>query len=170
MAFCKNCGAQIPEGGAFCPSCGAPVGAPQPPQQQPPQPQGVPYPGGYPPVQQVPQRKKDFTADFDAQDISENKVVAMAAYILGVLGVIVALLGARDSKYAAFHARQALKLEILSSLLVVVGLFLVWTIAVPAVAAICEVILFVVRVICFVQVCMGKAKEAPLVGELPFLR
>ena len=94
----------------------------------------------------------------------------MAAYVLGVLGVVVALLAARDSRYAAFHARQALKLEIVSALLLFAGLFLVWTVVTPVAAAVCEVIVFVVRILCFVQVCMGKAKEAPLIGALPFLR
>jgi hypothetical protein len=28
MAFCANCGAQLPEGAAFCPACGHPVGGP----------------------------------------------------------------------------------------------------------------------------------------------
>lgn len=29
MAFCPNCGAELPEGSGFCGNCGAPVGAPQ---------------------------------------------------------------------------------------------------------------------------------------------
>ena len=29
MAFCSNCGAELPDGAGFCGNCGAPVGAPQ---------------------------------------------------------------------------------------------------------------------------------------------
>ncbi len=157
MAFCRNCGTQVQEGWTHCPTCGAPVGA-QPPQSAPVA------------AVQKAVRQKDFTAEFDPADISQNKVVAMAPYVLGVLGVIVALLAARDSKYAAFHARQALKLEVVSAILGVAAILLIWTIVTPIAAAVCEVILFVVRIICFVQVCMGQAKEAPILGALPFLR
>lgn len=157
MAFCRNCGTQVQEGWTHCPTCGAPVGA-QPQQSTPVA------------AVQKAVRQKDFTAEFDPADISQNKVVAMAPYVLGVLGVIVALLAARDSKYAAFHARQALKLEVVSAILGVAAILLIWTIVTPIAAAVCEVILFVVRIICFVQVCMGQAKEAPILGALPFLR
>lgn len=42
MAFCKNCGNQVPDGVTFCNNCGAPIQAEQPQYQQPqyaPQPQ-----------------------------------------------------------------------------------------------------------------------------------
>ena len=38
MAFCTNCGAQVPDGSAICPNCGtqlAPAAAPQPTYQAP---------------------------------------------------------------------------------------------------------------------------------------
>ena len=57
MAFCNNCGAQLPEDKKFCGSCGQPVTvgvAPQQQQQstsqpQQPQPQQYPQQPGYPP-------------------------------------------------------------------------------------------------------------------------
>ena len=121
MAFCRNCGTQVQEGWTHCPTCGAPVGA-QPPQNSPVA------------AVQKAVRQKDFTAEFDPADISQNKVVAMAPYVLGVLGVIVALLAARDSKYAAFHARQALKLEVVAAILGVAASLLIWTIVTPIAA------------------------------------
>ena len=36
--------------------------------------------------------------------------------------------------------------------------------------AVCIAILFVVRIICFFQVCSGKAKDAAIIGKLPFLK
>ncbi|WP_417403721.1 zinc-ribbon domain-containing protein [Hominenteromicrobium sp.] len=128
MAFCEKCGAQIPENGTFCAACGAPVAAQaQPtrtleqPAAQPQAPEQQPQPPVYPqqPVYQQPVYPQqpvydpaDHTAEFDPEDVSQNKVIAMAAYILGTVGIIIALLAAPQSKYAAFHSRQALKLDI----------------------------------------------------------
>ena len=83
---------------------------------------------------------------------------------------VIALLAAPESPYASFHSRQALKLEIVNQLLLIVSLVLVWTFIVPILGAIAMTVVFVVRVICFFQVCSGKAKDAALIGSLPFLK
>lgn len=112
----------------------------------------------------------DHTADFTQEDISKNKVTAMAAYLLGTLGIIISLLAASDSPYSSFHSRQALKLEIVTMLLGIISLVLCWTFIVPIAGVVCMIIVFVVRIICFFQVCAGKAKDAPIIGSLPFLK
>lgn len=150
MAYCKNCGAHIPDDAGFCGECGTPVSG------------GVSMPR-YTDIY-------DHTAEFDSEDISSNKVVAMAAYILGMVGIVIALLAAPGSKYAAFHSRQALKLSITNTLLAFVMVLLSWTIIVPIAGAVCIVILGVVRIICFFQVCSGKAKDAPIIRSLGFLK
>ncbi len=81
-----------------------------------------------------------------------------------------AQLAAPQSKYAAFHSRQALKLDIVSTLLLIVSAVLAFTFIVPIAGAVCIAILFVVRIICFFQVCSGKAKDAAIIGKLPFLK
>lgn len=151
MAFCKNCGAQIPDDAAFCGNCGASTNGAQ----------------SYAPTYVDP---SDHTSEFDPTDISENKVVAMAAYMMGVVGIILALLAAPNSKYAAFHSRQALKFEIVNSLLLIIAAVLCWTVIVPIAVGVCFVILLVVRIICFFRVCSGKAKDAPIIGSLGFLK
>ena len=112
----------------------------------------------------------DHTADFDAEDISSNKVVAMAAYLLGTLGVIIAFLTAKDSPYASFHARQSLKLLVVEALVEIISLALFWTIVVPIAGVISLVIILVIRIICFFYVAAGKAKDAPIIGSFPFLK
>lgn len=61
MAFCKNCGTQIPDGTKFCPACGTPAASAQPAAQAPAEgsaqesyapPEGQPQQGGYTPPQQ----------------------------------------------------------------------------------------------------------------------
>ena len=181
MAFCEKCGAQIPENGTFCAACGAPVAAqaqptqtPEQPAAQPQAPEQQPQPPVYPqqPVYQQPVYPQqpvydpaDHTAEFDPEDVSQNKVIAMAAYILGTVGIIIALLAAPQSKYAAFHSRQALKLDIVSTLLLIVSAVLAFTFIVPIAGAVCIAILFVVRIICFFQVCRGKAQDTAIIGK-----
>ena len=109
MKFCPNCRSQLSDETTFCPMCGVqlPVGAPQ----QPPvyQPQYAPY---------------DHTAEFDPRDISDNKVYAMLLYLLGIPGIIIALLAANSSKYVAFHLRQALKFVVTETLLTLASLIM----------------------------------------------
>lgn len=145
MAFCPSCGARVEDGSIACPNCGSGLASQQP----------------------VFTDLKDHTAEYDPKDISDNKVFAMASILLNIVGVVVALLAAQKSPYAMFHARQSLKItmcEMLCAIMLIVP-FLGW-IAAP----ICWGILFVVRVILFFQICKGKAKDAPIVGSLGFLR
>ena len=174
MKTCPKCGAQVADDAGFCTVCGfnfnaagaaagaaaqgAPQGAPQPQYQQP-QYQQAPVAPNY-----------DHTAEFDAKDISDNKVVAMVVYLLGTLGVIIAAILAGDSKYAGFHVRQSLKLTVCNLLVYIIGALLCWTIIVPIAAGVCFIILFVVRIICFFNVCGGKAIEPAIVRGLGFLK
>lgn len=152
----------------------APVQEPVPPQPAMPVPPAPVQQPVYQPVYQQPMQPAfnpaDHTAEFEADDISKNKVIAMAAYMLGFFGIIIALLAAPESRYASFHSRQALKLEIVGQLVLWVSLILFWTFIVPIVGGIALLVLFVVRIICFFQVCSGKAKDAVLIGSLPFLK
>ena len=68
---CQNCGGQIPEGTAFCPTCGAQV---QQAPTQPVQPQGGQQYNG----QQVP----------GGTDTNTEKVIAIVSY-LGIIGLII---------------------------------------------------------------------------------
>ena len=154
MAFCPNCGKDIPDGQVFCSNCGASLNA-APEQVAPVAPAVDPY---------------DHTAEYTPEDISQNKVIAMAAYLLGAVGIIIALLAAPQSPYASFHLRQALKFTMVEILLLVVSAVLVWTFIVPIAAAIAIAVLGVIEIICFFQVCQGKAKEAAIIRSLGFLK
>ena len=172
MKTCPNCGAQMQDDSLFCTACGTRLEQQEQNQQEQQQQQSYrqqpPYQqpmGGYaytPPY--------DHTAEFDAKDISDNKVLAMLCYLTGTIGIIIALLGSNRSAYAAFHVRQALKFTVLNILLAIIGSVLLITFIVPIACAICMVILWVVKIICFFYVCGGKAKEPPIVRSLGFLR
>jgi len=113
---------------------------------------------------------KDHTAEFTAKDISDNKVIAMMPYLAGLIGVIIALMVSKESPFVAFHVRQSLKIVVLETLLIMIMAVFCWTVVVPIAGAICYVILLVVRVISFVNICKGKAKEPAIVSSFGFLK
>ena len=175
MQICPKCGNQVNDGVVFCQACGNQMGMPQ---------QAVPQPA---PVYASPVQNYDpydHTAEFDAKDISDNKVISMLVYLMGWIGIVIALLAANKSEYAGFHVRQALKfavLEILSgiagALVGFVSLITVWTVILPIIGAIAAlalgvfmIVLWVVKIICFFQICSGKAKEPAIIRNFTFLK
>ncbi len=151
MKICQKCNAQCEDNSAFCTTCGYSFNGTAPGYA----PQIDPY---------------DHTARFDPADISENKVIAMLVYLMGAVGIIIALLASSTSPYVGFHLRQALKFVVVETLLGIATILLVWTIIVPFAACIISLILFVLKIVCFFQICNGKAKEAPIIRELGFLK
>lgn len=164
MKICPNCHAQLDDNAIFCTACGTQFGA-VPPQQNaiPPQQNAVPPQPAFAPAYDP----YDHTAEFDPKDISDNKVFAMICYLMGFIGIIVALLATNSSKYAMFHVRQALKIEVASilSIFVLIIPFLGW-IAFP----ILQGIIWVIKIISFFQICSGKAKEPAIIRSFGFLR
>ena len=177
MKICPVCQAQLADEVSVCPRCGTACGA-VPPVQPQPQPQGQqPQPGFQPPYQPVYQAPAtpyvdvyDHTAEFSEEDIRSNKVYAMLPYLMSLLGVLVALIGAKDSAYVQFHVKQALRIHVLSILVAVIIALLFWTIIVAVAGAVCIIILEVLAIIGFFQVCGNKAKELSIIRGMTFLK
>lgn len=122
----------------------------------------------------------DYSARFGQNDISENKVSAIAAYLLGPIGIIIALLIARDSAYTAFHVRQALKMTICSVILEVFAAIFALFGLIPLVGIIFKMMLLltfatwmgvlILRLIAIAQVSNGEAKEPPIIRNFAFLK
>lgn len=180
-SFCKYCGKVLQDGEiCTCPQAQAEAAAAHAQGQQPP-PNFYQQPPQQPQYQQYGQpayNPYDHTAEFDPKDISDNKVFAMLVYLMGILGVVIALLASHASPYAMFHVRQSLKLTVTGTLALIaaaiVAVVLVWTIFIPLIVlvayGIVSVILFVLQIICFFNVCYGKAKEPAIICKLGFLR
>lgn len=173
MIICPSCGVVLADDTAFCPACGKPLGDPQINGTAPSCAPGYGTSGYTPPAVDP----YDHTSEFEAQDISENKVICMLIYLGGFVGILVALLMSNSSKYVAFHVRQALKFEVvtillsivtaLASLLTAVVRFFVFL---PVLCVILTLVLVGLRVVCFFQICAGKAKEPLLIRSLSFLK
>ncbi len=170
MKTCPKCNTQLADDAMFCTNCGASF------QNANPQPQQNAYQNNaqqnyaqpVAPVVNI----YDHTAEFDVQDVHDNKIFAILCYIMGIVGVIVALLARNsvNSPYLSFHIKQALKISITTVLVGILTGALVWTCIVPIAGMVCIVILEVVSIICFFQTCSNKSVEAPIVRSLPFLK
>jgi len=148
MKICPKCNAQLEDNVMFCANCGTPLN------------------GAAPAVLNT----TDHTAEFSPEDISSNKVIAMLPYLLGPIGLIIALLAIGESKYIAFHVKQALKLIVCQSLVSLISVILCWTFIVPLAGGIALAIITVLQIIAFFQVCGGKAKEPAIISGLKFLK
>ncbi len=157
MKFCPNCNTAADDNATFCTTCGASFNA-------------VPDNAGAVYTQQPIFDSADHTSEFDANDVQENKLFAMLGYLFGFIGIAVALLAKRESAYVDFHIKQALKICILNGLLALAAGVLVWTFIVPFAVIIATTVLEVISVICFFDVCKGKAKEPAIVCKISFLK
>lgn len=190
MKTCPVCKAELLDEAMFCTNCGADVrGSEAGPQGNssgfssatfnqgnpsysapPPQPNNNAYYSNQPQYAYQQPYPFDHTQEFDQKDISENKVYCMLTYLLGTFGIIIALLASSNSAYAAFHVRQAAKITVTSYLVSIFSLILVWTIIAPIVGGIFLFILFIVRIIAFIQICQGKAIEPVIIRSIGFLK
>lgn len=162
MAVCNRCGAQIPDNSSVCPSCGAAQENNQNQAYVNQQPNYANYVNG-----------ADYTGQFDPNDIQQNKVMAILAY-LGFL-FIVPLLAAPNSPFARFHANQGLVLflfDLASGIVMfIVNLALFF---VPFVGAIISSLLGLVAlafmILGIVNASSGSAKELPLIGKIKIIK
>lgn len=173
MPFCTQCGAQVDEKAVICPSCGA--------QQvrvnttnannnfnagfTPP-----PFPNGN-------AMGDDLTMMFDPNDVQQNKVLSIFAY-LGIL-FLVPLLAAPNSQFARFHVNQGLVLflfDIASG--IVVGIFSVIVVWIPIVGIILigliggvvSIGILICTILGIINAATGKAKELPLIGKIKIIK
>ena len=134
MKYCPHCGAEIADDVRCCPTCGKETVITVPVSTDP---------------------------QFDAQDIADNRMLAMLGYLtMGVLP----MLGARNSAYAMHHTNQALWIFIGSLLC---GLVCIIPILGWLVAAIGSLFLLVCEIIGIVRALKGSGAYLPFVKGLP---
>lgn len=158
MKICPACRYTVSDDAQFCTRCGTPFAVQTEPTSAstdnaaPPSPT---QPYAYTPVQ----NPYDHTADFDAQDITDNKLYASLPYLLGVFGIIISLMIAKSSAFVMFHVRQALKLILAEVLLAAATVLLVWTVIAPMLGGCAALVLLVLQCLGFYQAITGKATD-----------
>lgn len=142
MTFCKNCGAQIPDGSQSCPSCGASAGA------------------------------SDFTASFDSQDIESNKGMAILAYLSWLVIIpLVAAPQSRFARFHANQGLVLAIIStiwgVVTGILGVIP-FIGWIIA--AIMGIASIAFLILMIIGIVNAANGEAKELPIIGKITLIK
>lgn len=190
MAFCGKCGTKIEDGAKFCPGCGALVESARPTEQTEQQntQQNAQQPGNQNDLGSKLSglnNTADTSGAYDAKDISDNKFMAILAY-LSLLWLI-PFFAKKDSPFVHYHCRQGLNLLIVEVAYTVVsgilsavirtphyiyGVYygsytpawlstILWLISVPIV---------ILAVLGIVNVAKGKAKELPVIGKFNILK
>lgn len=114
----------------------------------------------------------DTTSEFDPADIEQNKVMAIFAYLSWL--VLIPIFGAKQSKFARFHANQGLALAIAEIICWVVLGILVrlpligWIFGI--VESLFSLVCLIFAIIGIVNAVNGKAKELPIVGKFKILK
>ena len=175
MAFCRNCGANIPDMATFCSHCGTPVQA-----EQAPQPQAEP-------IQYQEPINNNTQGGFNPADVQENKVMGVLAYI-GLL-VLIPIFAAKDSEYARFHSKQGTKLCVLAIAYGIATLIINLIVGaifrpthylfvyvpnpvasfVATVLGLASIFFLVLAIIGIVNACQGERKELPVINKLTFV-
>ena len=111
----------------------------------------------------------DTTSDYSADDISGNKVMGVLAY-LGIL-VLIPIIGAKESKFARFHANQGLVL-LLAGIIAGVASWLLGYIPIlgSIIGTVIDIVLFAYMILGIINVVNGKAKELPFIGKFKLLK
>ena len=114
----------------------------------------------------------DTTSEYEAQDIQDNKVMGILAYI-GIL-VLVPIFAAKNSRYARFHANQGLVLLICGAAVIIplsiLGIIPYVGIVFRIISYLAELAFAGLVVFGIVHVAKGRAKELPLIGKFRILK
>lgn len=174
MALCKNCGAQIEDNVKFCPQCGATAESIGVQQTQPPQNEAAQ--NNFSAKFASLNNTADTTAEFDANDVTQNKAMAILAYF-GPL-VLIPIFAAKGSKFARYHSNQGLLLLIACTAWSIVYSIINWIILaiswrlyfISSIIGIFSIVFIVLAVIGIVNAANGKAKELPVIGKYKILK
>ena len=133
----------------------------------------------------------DMNMDEREVDLKKNKAVAIFVYLLDILGIIVGYIAGIKSEYAAFHAREALKIKLAEVIFGIILIILAVVIGGPVaiissatsffgipslgifwfllgIYGIGKLVFWVLRLIGAINSAKGLYKSAPLVGNIPF--
>lgn len=179
MVFCARCGRKLNDGTKFCPGCGAPVQAQGGQTLRTDGARSVSASSNSQSQQSQSWEKlsqgKDLSGEFRADDIEQNKLLAVLSYFS--LLVILPIFLAKESKYARFHANQGMILMIVtmgwqfaSSMLSLAFSRFWWQLRfVLPFTGIVYILLLVLFVMGVANALSGKAKELPLIGKFRIL-
>lgn len=175
MAFCTNCGTELPDGGNVCPNCGYSFtggvsygAAPGPDagnRQQYQQYQQYQQPDYEQQQYQYQQQYRQIPPGYDSEDIQKNRLLSVCSYISPLM-ILIPLIAQPDSKYCRFHANQALVLALFQ---LCCGIVCIIPILGWIAGGIGLVFALVCEIIGIVNSLSGKVNPLPLIGRIDVL-
>lgn len=167
MKICKRCGEQVDEGKGFCLSCGAMF------EDDENERVGIEEKADF---EKFLESGRDYTHEYDARDIVENKMYAMFSYILILF--LIPLLIKPTSKYCRFHVNQGIVLCIsqlsIGILLMIVSYAFKWfyvgKIIFTFICVTVGIIALLYMGIGVMNVYNSKAKELPIIGKIRLIK
>ena len=179
MPNCPKCGAPNEVESNFCSTCGYAMNSAEAPQAE-----------SFTEKIKNLNNTADTTAEYDGDDITQNKAMAMLAYI-GFL-VLIPIFGAKNSKFARFHANQGLNLMIaealynvccfiiniilgtISAIVMAISFKLSFIVAllglISSILSLINFVFVALLIIGIVNVANGRAKELPIIGKFRILK
>ena len=159
MKYCEICGTALPGEAEVCSHCGSAQGYSE---------AAMAAEARY--IERV-KASRCHTEEFSIEDIRKNKPTAMLPYLLGIVGLVIAVIMNKnsESQYLNYQVRTAVKHTVVEALIVAVALVLFWTAVAPILGAICLLVAFVLRIISFVSICRSEVKDPPIISAIKFL-
>ena len=122
------------------------------------------------------QKNNGFVNRFDANDVAQNKVMGILAYI-GIL-FLVPLFAAKNSPYSRFHANQGLVLclaEVAYGIVYgILSVILMWIPIIGwitiALLGLVSIVFFVFMILGIINACSGEVKPLPIIGGITILK
>lgn len=115
---------------------------------------------------------KDVSAEYEAEDISKNRIMAILSYISWL--VLIPIFCAKDSRFARFHANQGLVLALAELILGSVCSMIYWISGWYTVYRILRGILWLAGLLLslfgILAANNGEAKELPVIGSIRIFR
>ena len=198
MAFCHQCGQQLPEGANACPNCGTFVNGQAPVQQAPVQQAPVQqapqqnYQQPQPGMQNYQQAPQGYQAPVQQPatpeaDVQQNRGIAWLSYV-GLL-FLIPMFARKESEYCQFHVKQGATLFAVELAYTIVTRILLaiinaifpgdWFLYFYSYSAVYNVfnVLFsagyifltVLAIIGIVNAATGKKNELLLIGKIPWI-
>lgn len=166
MAFCKQCGKEIPDNSTICEECNKANG-----QNNQNSNDSFVNDAVNSTVKAVNGilDTKDTTKSYSADEIEKNKIICALAYI-PILFWLPLVAGTKGSKYCKFHANQGLLLLIVGVVFAVIGIVLG---LIPIVGTIIGILTSLIELGYFlfglINTIMGKSKELPFIGGIKII-
>lgn len=170
MNYCEKCGSVIPDGQTQCPNC-----VPEKPAQDVQEKINDIGDNLKNTAQTVLENCADHTAEYDADDITSNRGMAILSYFSWL--VLIPIIKAK-TPYVKFHANQGLILAIAGT----AGYLLVWVLSalfgrvfllktiVKLLRLVVYVLIAIFSILGIVNAANDKAKELPIIGGIRILK